>query len=306
LADAAFAVVLGSAHLCRPAAAHRAIDLNLPTLPRGSIERQARTIQASSVTRLPDLVAASNSQRKQTRVVIPALAIQLAVLGVVVLAFVCAAATEARRPEVALARLRGQRSGGAAALLLRELGLLIVIGSVVGGLVGWLVAKFASARWLAPGVTLQLRWPVFAAIAAASGGLLAVVVTGAPTLRQPLVSLLRRVHPRASALRVGLVEGALVAAAVAGEVTLLTTGRISSGGITVARRVLLLAPDCSPLPAASCSPRRSCRPPAVGTPSASQGPRRKRACGHSSGATTGVAEVDRDHHRRLRAAGVRR
>ena len=145
---------------------------------------------------LPELVAASNSQRKQTRIVIPALAIQLAVLGVVVLAFVCAAATEARRPEVALARLRGQRSGGAAALLLRELGLLILIGSVVGGAVGWLVATFASARWLAPGVTLELRWPVFAAVAAAAvAGLLAVAVTAAPTLRQPLVSLLRRVPP---------------------------------------------------------------------------------------------------------------
>ncbi len=149
----------------------QAIDLrNLSDVlaARRSIERQARTVQASSVTGLPELVAASNSQRKQTRVVIPALAIQLAVLGVVVLAFVCAAATEARRPEVALARLRGQGSGGAAALLLRELGLVILIGSLVGGAVGWLVAKFASARWLAPGVTLELRWPVLAAVAAAA------------------------------------------------------------------------------------------------------------------------------------------
>jgi hypothetical protein len=212
---------------------------------RRSIERQARTVQASSVTGLPELVAASNSQRKQTRVVIPALAIQLAVLGVVVLAFVCAAATEARRPEVALARLRGQRSGGAAALLLRELGLVILIGSLAGGAVGWQVAKFASARWLAPGVTLELRWPVLAAVAAAAvAGLLAVTVTAAPTLRQPLVSLLRRVPPRASALRVGLIEGALVAAAVAGEVTLLTTGHISSGGTTGGSQspVALLAP----------------------------------------------------------------
>jgi hypothetical protein len=225
-------------------------EIDLRDLPdvlaaRRSIERQARTIEASSVTGLPGLVAASNSQRKQTRIVIPALAIQLAVLGVVVLAFVCAAATEARRPEVALARLRGQRSVGAAALLLRELGLLIVIGSVVGGAVGWLVAKFASARWLAPGVTLELRWPVFAAVtAAAVAGLLAVVVTAAPTLRQPLVSLLRRVPPRTSALRVGLIEGALVAAAVAGEVTLLTTGHISSGGTAGGSQspVALLAP----------------------------------------------------------------
>ena len=53
-------------------------------------------------------------------------------------------------------------------------------------------------------------------------GLLAILAAGTPTLRQPLTSLLRRVPPRASTLQVGLVEGAVVAAAAAGVVTLLT------------------------------------------------------------------------------------
>ena len=94
-------------------------QVDLTSLPElraatASIEARARTVQAASSTALPTLIAASNGQRKQARTVIPLLAIQLAVLGVVVLGFVCAAATEGRRPEVALARLRGQRSAGAA------------------------------------------------------------------------------------------------------------------------------------------------------------------------------------------------
>jgi hypothetical protein len=195
------------------------------------IDALANTLAASSATGLPELLASSDRQRRQTRTVIPLLAIQLAVLGVVALGFVCAAATEGRRPEVALARLRGQGPTGAAALLLRELGLLVVLGSAGGAAAGWLVARFAAARWLAPGVGPELRFPVLAAIAAATVvGVLAVVVTAAPTLRQPLVSLLRRVPPRASALQVGLLEGALAAAAVAGEVTLLATSNASSAG----------------------------------------------------------------------------
>jgi putative ABC transport system permease protein len=56
--------------------------------------------------------------------------------------------------------------------------------------------------------------------------------------------LLRRVPPRASALQVGLVEGALVAAAVAGEVTLLATGDGAAGGTAAGAQspVALLAP----------------------------------------------------------------
>lgn len=208
-----------------------------------SIEAQSRTVQASSSSGLPALVAASNGQRKQTRIVIPLLAVQLAVLGVVVLGFVCAAATEGRRPEVALARLRGQRAAGAAALLLRELGLLVVLGALGGAVAGWQVAKLATTRWLAPGVELELRWPVLAAVAAAAvAGVLAVLVTALPTLRQPLVSLLRRVPPRASALQVGLVEGALVAAAAAGEVTLLATRDNGSTTAAAQSPVALLAP----------------------------------------------------------------
>ncbi|MDQ1614944.1 MAG: putative transport system permease protein [Actinomycetota bacterium] len=191
----------------------------------------AKTVSATATTSLPVLLHATARQRSQARTVVPLLAVQLALLGVVVLAFICAAATEQRRPEVALARLRGQGTAGAASLLLRELGSLVALGTVIGTGVAWLVGRLAAATWLAPGTTVEVRGPVMAAaVAALLVGLGAVAVTAAPTLRQPLVSLLRRVPPRSSALQVGLVEGGLVAAAAAGLVTLLS-GR--SGGVAL-------------------------------------------------------------------------
>jgi hypothetical protein len=191
----------------------------------------AKTVSATATTSLPVLLHATARQRSQARTVVPLLAVQLALLGVVVLAFICAAATEQRRPEVALARLRGQGTAGAASLLLRELGSLVALGTVIGTGVAWLVGRLAAVAWLAPGTTVEVRGPVMAAaVAALLVGLGAVAITAAPTLRQPLVSLLRRVPPRSSALQVGLVEGGLVAATAAGLVTLLS-GR--SGGVAL-------------------------------------------------------------------------
>ena len=187
------------------------------------VDAAARTLGGSATSELAPLLQSTTSQRDQARTVIPLLSVQLAVLGIVVLTFVCAAATEQRRPEIALARLRGLGTGGAAGLLIRELGLLVVVGAAVGAAIGWLAALGATALWLEDGVRLEARWPLgLAVVAAAAAGLLALVVAAAPTLRQPLTALLRRVPPRASTLQVGLVEGAVVAAAAAGVVTLLS------------------------------------------------------------------------------------
>lgn len=227
------------------------------------IDRQADTVGASAVSRLEPLLASTESQREQARTVIPLLTVQLAVLGIVVLAFVFAAATEQRRPEIALARLRGLGTTGAAALLLRELGVLVLAGTALGAVLGWLGARLATALWLQPGVVLEAtRRPVaVAVVASAAAGLLAILAAAAPTLRQPLTSLLRRVPPRASTLQVGLVEGAIVAAAGAGVVTLLSgnggpVALLAPGLLAVAGGLLLAQ---AAIPTAGPLVRRSLR-----------------------------------------------
>jgi putative ABC transport system permease protein len=212
-------------HLDIPLLASR-IDLQgLETVraATAAVDERAGTVGGSAASSIGPLLDSTIEQREQSRSVIPLLAVQLAVLGIVVLAFVCAAATEQRRPEIALARLRGHGSRGAAVMLLRELGVLVLAGAVIGTALGWLTAVVSAELWLQPGVTVEARWPVGGAVLASLvAGLLAILAAGTPTLRQPLTSLLRRVPPRASALQVGLVEGAVVAAAAAGVVTLLT------------------------------------------------------------------------------------
>jgi hypothetical protein len=212
-------------HLDIPLRADR-IDLQgLPTVraATAAVDERAGTVGGWAASSIGPLLDSTVEQREQSRSVIPLLAAQLAVLGIVVLAFVCAAATEQRRPEIALARLRGHGSRGAAVMLLRELGVLVLAGGVIGTALGWLTAVVSAELWLQPGVTPEARWPVTGAVLASMvAGLLAILAAGTPTFRQPLTSLLRRVPPRASTLQVGLVEGAVVAAAAAGVVTLLT------------------------------------------------------------------------------------
>jgi len=183
----------------------------------------ARDAGASTATQLPTLLDTAAQQRKDARAALPLLALQIVLLSLVVLGYVAAATTEQRRPEVALARLRGQQPAAAAGLLVRELGVLVVVGAVLGGLAGWGLARIGALVWLVPGTAVPLRWPMVAAAGlAAVAGLAAGTVVAVPTVREPLVSLLRSVPPRSSALRAGVGDGLVVALCAAGLVTLLS------------------------------------------------------------------------------------
>jgi putative ABC transport system permease protein len=183
----------------------------------------ARDAGASTTTQLPALLDAAAHQRSDARAALPLLALQIVVLSLVVLGYVAAASTEQRRPEVALARLRGQQPRAAAGLLVRELGVLVAVGAIIGGLAGWGLARVAALIWLLPGTGVPLRWPMLAAAGlAALAGLMAATVVAVPTVREPLVSLLRSVPPRSSALRAGVGDGVVIALCAAGLITLLS------------------------------------------------------------------------------------
>lgn len=220
-------------------------DLEAVLAATDAVDTIARTVGGSATSSIGALLESVEAKRDQSRTVIPLLAVQLAVLGLVVLAFVCTAATDQRRPEIALARLRGGGARAAMGMLLRELGLPVSAGVALGAGLGWVVGALASRLWLVPGVTLEARPPMWAALAASLlAGLLAIIVAGVPTLRQPLSSLLRRVPPRASALQVGLAEGVVVAGAGAGLVTSVSNGAgplalLAPGLLAVAGGLLL-------------------------------------------------------------------
>jgi predicted lysophospholipase L1 biosynthesis ABC-type transport system permease subunit len=196
------------------AAVHRAAD---------RLTAAARAVSGSTTTQLPALLQQADQQRRDARAALPLLALQVVVLSLVVLGYVAAASTEQRRPEVALARLRGQQPSAAAGLLVRELGVLVLLGALVGGLLGWGLARLTALVWLAPGTGVPFRWPMAAAAGLAGlAGLVAATVVAVPTVREPLVTLLRSVPPRSSAVRAGVGDGVVIALCVAGLVTLLS------------------------------------------------------------------------------------
>lgn len=211
-----------------------------------ALQRKASTTNGRTATQLSPLLDQVAQQRFEARAPLPLLGLQGVLLALVVLVYVAAATTEQRRPEVALARLRGQLPGDAARMLVRELAGVVVVGCAVGGVLGWFLARAAAARWLEPGVPVVVSWTLLAAVAAcAVTAVVAVTFTAVPTVREPLVTLLRSVPPRSSTLRAGIADGAVVALCVAGLVTLLgddagsPTALVAPGLLALAGGLLL-------------------------------------------------------------------
>ena len=112
---------------------------------------------------LPSIAQDLRHQTRQSRVTVPLLMAQLGLLAVIVLWLVLLAVTEQRRPEVALARLRGRGRRGARDLVLGEL-LPVVLAGVVPG-----AAAAVLGAWVARTLVLPGRAP-FELGAALRGG----------------------------------------------------------------------------------------------------------------------------------------
>ncbi|GAB3787938.1 FtsX-like permease family protein [Nocardioides ungokensis] len=173
---------------------------------------------------LPSIVQDIRDQTGQSRVTVPLLMAQLGLLAVIVLWLVLLAVTEQRRPEVALARLRGRGRRGARGLLLAELLPVALAGVVPGAAVAVLGAWVARTQVLPGHAPFELGLRFVAAVA------LAVVVLTAVTLlavsrvaREPVATLLRRVPPRRTGWSLG-VGDALVVAGAGAVVVLFATG----------------------------------------------------------------------------------
>jgi putative ABC transport system permease protein len=174
---------------------------------------------------LPDIARAAAQGRAQARVTVPLLMVQLALLAAVVLWLVLGAATEQRRPEVAVARLRGRGVGGARRLLLGELGSLVLLGVPLG------VLAALGLSWLARHVFLPLTPPfelgrgfVVAVVAVLVVLALVTVMSVRQMAREPVSALLRRVPARRTTWAVGALDAMLVTACGTAVVAFVTGG----------------------------------------------------------------------------------
>lgn len=190
------------------------------------------------ITDLPDLAKEVQDQIDQSRVTVPLLMAQLCLLAIVVLWLVLLALTEQRRPEVALARLRGRGRHGARRLLLAELLPVTLLALVPGALLALLVSWFARAVLLPGDAPFEIGWSFVVAL------LLAGVVLAGVTLlavsrvaREPVERLLRRVPPRNTGWALGATEAVIIAGA-GGIVVVFATGGLD-GPIALAAPGLL-------------------------------------------------------------------
>jgi hypothetical protein len=162
------------------------------------------------------------AQTRQAHRTVPLLMAPMVVLMVFVLWLVLAAATEQRRGEVAVARLRGRGPAGAVGLLLVELLPVLLVGVLPG--VGVALLGGALARALLPGEAPFEAGPGFVAAV-----LLAVVVMVLTTVaaavrvaREPLDVLVRRGRVPSRRWALGALDAFLVAAVGTGVLAFVT------------------------------------------------------------------------------------
>ncbi|MFD4327269.1 FtsX-like permease family protein [Nocardioides sp. NPDC058538] len=194
----------------------------------------------SLVTSLPELTDEVDTQIEQSRTTVPLLLVQLGVLGVIVLWLMLLAATDQRRPEVVVARLRGRGASGARSLLMGELLPAVLAGIVPGTAVAILAATLAREYALPGDPPFELPRDMLASGVIACAVL--VLVTYAAVYRvarEPLGTLLHRTRRRRSGWAIG--AGDAVAMAACGAcVVAFVTGSLT-GPIALAAPALLSA-----------------------------------------------------------------
>ncbi|TWD82945.1 FtsX-like permease family protein [Kribbella amoyensis] len=185
----------------------------------------APAYNAGNNSGLVGLIDSIDAERRQAATIIPLVMVQVALFGVVVLALALAAVVDQRRPELAVARLRGLSARRTGRAVMLELGVAVTAGMLLGAGTGFGLLLVVRATWLDGGSPLELPWTVPAAVAVALAvGLAVTASTVRSVARQPIATLLRRIVPRRRARTVAIADVAIVVLATAGLVGALTGG----------------------------------------------------------------------------------
>jgi putative ABC transport system permease protein len=165
-------------------------------------------------TQLPSIIDGIRVGQHQLRVIVPLLMAQLGLLAAAILLLVAQAAVEQRRPEVALARLRGRSREGAGRIVMGELGVTVALGLPLGFLLALLLTTLVRWFLLPEGVPFEVPWySVVALVASAVVCAMAIWLAARPVQQLTVSALLRRVS-RERARAFGIVD--ILAVALAG------------------------------------------------------------------------------------------
>lgn len=214
------------------------------TNPRGALSLDQAPGEGlrvySAYTGLTDIASDLTVARHQSRVTVAVVMGQIVFLLLCVLWLVLVALSEQRRPEIAVARLRGRSPALTRRLLLAESLPVVALGALAGVLLAAGGSYAARHLWLggSPGfwVAPADGWAFAAAV------LLTLALTTMSVLRpsrQPIAALLRTVPVRVRGAAVGTWEALVVAVGVTAYVAVLT-GQVT-GPVALAVPALLAA-----------------------------------------------------------------
>jgi len=214
------------------------------------------------LTHLGAVTDGVRTQTSQAHRTVPLLMAPMAVLTVFVLWLVLAAATQQRRGEVAVARLRGRGPAGAVGLLLVELLPVLLLGVVPGAALALLGG--AVARALLPGTAPLEAGPGFATAVflAVVAVVLTTVVAAVRVAREPLDALMRRDRVPSGRWALGALDAFLIAVAATGVLAFVTgslTGPFALAGPALLALLAGLLLGHLAAPAASALGRRLLR-----------------------------------------------
>jgi putative ABC transport system permease protein len=165
-------------------------------------------------TQLPSIIDGIRVGQHQLRVIVPLLMAQLGLLAAAILLLVAQAAVEQRRPEVALARLRGRSREGAGRIVMGELAVTVALGLPLGFLLALLLTTLVRWFLLPEGVPFEVPWYSVAALAASAVVCAVAIWLAARPVQQLTVSALLRRVSRERARAFGIVD--ILAVALAG------------------------------------------------------------------------------------------
>lgn len=195
---------------------------------------------ATITSQLPGVIDGIRIGQQRVRVIVPLLMAQLGLLAAAILLLVAQAAVEQRRPEMALARLRGRSRDSAGRLVMAELGLTVALGVPLGFGVALGLNELVRRTVLPAGVPFEI--PLLALVGAAAAAVvcaLAIWLAARPVRRLAVSALLRRVAPpRGRAL--GIVDILAVALAAFGLVGL-STGSLNGPLALITPTLIALA-----------------------------------------------------------------
>ncbi|GGB71731.1 hypothetical protein N798_16470 [Knoellia flava TL1] len=190
---------------------------------------------------LPRIAQQVDDGKGLVRQLVPLLIAQLVAVALAVLVLVAGAAVAQRRPEIAVARLRGRSRDASRRLVIAELGLTVLLGLPLGVLLAVGLSELVRRFVLPPGVPFELGWQVPLAAAVAGLASLAVVYAAArPVLREPIASLLRSVPPATTSRHLRVGDTILVVLAAVGVLGIVT-GQITGPMAILTPTLLALA-----------------------------------------------------------------